>query len=54
MVNGIIFVGVNIVLDLVLIKLMVYGGFVFVISLLLIVCILLFFLNLKRKVGYFG
>ncbi|HGS9477947.1 TPA: murein biosynthesis integral membrane protein MurJ, partial [Clostridioides difficile] len=54
MVNGIISVGVNIVLDLVLIKPMAHGGLALATSSSSIACILLLFLNLKRKVGYFG
>ncbi|KPI54602.1 integral membrane protein MviN [Clostridioides difficile] len=54
MVNGIISVGVNIVLDLVLIKPMAHGGLALATSSSSIACILLLFFNLKRKVGYFG
>ncbi|MCC0666994.1 putative lipid II flippase MurJ [Clostridioides difficile] len=54
MVNGIISVCVNIVLDLILIKPMVHGGLALATSSSSIACILLLFLNLRRKVGYFG
>lgn len=54
MVNGIVSVGVNILLDLALIKPMAHGGLALATSSSSIACILLLFLNLKRKVGYFG
>lgn len=52
--NGIISVGINIFLNLILIKPMGYAGLAFATSLSSSVCIVIMFISLKKKMGYFG
>lgn len=54
MVNGAISMGMNIILNLFFIKLMGHAGLAFATSLSALICILLLFNSLKKKIGYFG
>lgn len=54
MFNGAISMGINIVLNLVLIKYLGYAGLALATSLSAIICIVLFFNSLKKHLGYFG
>lgn len=54
MINGIIAVILNIVLNIVLVKVMGHGGLALATSLSSIICILLLFISLKKKIGYYG
>lgn len=54
MINSIISVILNIVLNLVLVKVMGYAGLALATSLSFIICSVLLFISLKRKIGYFG
>ena len=54
MINGIIAVVLNIVLNIVLVKVMGHGGLALATSLSSIICILLLFRSLKKKIGYYG
>ena len=54
MTNGIIAMVINIVLNIVLVKPFGYGGLAFATSMSAIICILLLFGSLKKKIGYFG
>lgn len=54
MTNGIIAVVLNIVLNIVLVKFMGYGGLAFATSLSSLICIVLLFRSLKKKIGYYG
>ncbi|WP_250674387.1 murein biosynthesis integral membrane protein MurJ [Paraclostridium ghonii] len=54
MVNGMISVALNIVLDIVLVKVMGHGGLALATSLSALICILLLFRSLKKKIGYYG
>lgn len=54
MMNGVISVAMNIFLNLVLIRYMGHGGLALATSMSSIICIILLFNNLKKKVGYFG
>ncbi|MCC3862740.1 murein biosynthesis integral membrane protein MurJ [Terrisporobacter petrolearius] len=54
MVNGIIAIILNIVLNLILIKYIGYAGLALATSISALVCVMLLFRSLKRKIGYFG
>lgn len=54
MINGTIAMGCNIVLNIVLIKYMKFAGLAFATSLSSIICTVLLFINLRRKIGKFG
>lgn len=54
MINGIIAVILNIVLNIALVKVMGHGGLALATSLSSIICILLLFISLKKKIGYYG
>ncbi|CEK32902.1 virulence factor MviN,hypothetical protein,integral membrane protein MviN,MviN-like protein [[Clostridium] sordellii] len=54
MINGIIAVILNIVLNISLVKVMGHGGLALATSLSAIICILLLFGSLKKKIGYYG
>lgn len=54
MINGIIAVVLNIVLNIALVKVMGHGGLALATSLSSIICILLLFTSLKKKIGYYG
>lgn len=54
MINGTIAMGMNIVLNIVLIKFLGYMGIPLATSISSIICILLLFKSLKKKIGYFG
>lgn len=54
MINGIIAVILNIVLNLILVRVMGHGGLALATSLSSIICIIILFASLKRKIGYYG
>lgn len=54
MINGIIAVVLNIVLNIALVKVMGHGGLALATSLSAIICIILLFISLKKKIGYYG
>lgn len=54
MINSIISVTLNIVLNIVFVKIMGYGGLALATSLSFIICTVLLFISLKKKMGYFG
>ncbi|MDO7204784.1 lipid II flippase MurJ [Paraclostridium bifermentans] len=54
MINGAMAMGVNIILNLILVKFMGHAGLAFATSLSAIICILILFRSLKKKIGYFG
>ncbi|MBC8632600.1 murein biosynthesis integral membrane protein MurJ [[Eubacterium] tenue] len=54
MINGIIAVILNIILNIALVKVMGHGGLALATSLSAIICILLLFGSLKKKIGYYG
>ena len=54
MINGVIAMSMNIVLNFILIKHLGLVGLAFATSISSIICILLLFRNLKKKIGYFG
>lgn len=54
MINGIIAVVLNIVLNVILVKVMGYGGLALATSLSSLICIVLLFRSLKKKIGYYG
>ncbi|SCI76621.1 integral membrane protein MviN [uncultured Clostridium sp.] len=54
MINGMIAVVLNIVLNIALVKVMGHGGLALATSLSAIICILLLFVSLKKKIGYYG
>ena len=54
MINGIITVVLNIVLNIALVKVMGHGGLALATSLSSIICILLLFGSLKKKIRYYG
>lgn len=54
MVNGMIAVALNIVLNIVLVKVMGHGGLALATSLSALICIFLLFRSLKKKIGYYG
>ncbi len=54
MVNGVVTVVMNIVLNIVFVKIMGHAGLAFATSISAIICIFLLFNSLKKKIGYFG
>jgi putative peptidoglycan lipid II flippase len=54
MINGIITVGANIFFDIILMQVFGLGGLALATSLSSIICILLLFRGLKKKMGYYG
>ena len=54
MINGMITVVLNIILNIALVKVMRHGGLALATSLSAIICILLLFGSLKKKIGYYG
>ena len=54
MINGIITVILNITLNIILVKFMGYAGLALATSLASIICIVLLFIRLKKKIGYYG
>ncbi|MPN59376.1 hypothetical protein SDC9_207097 [bioreactor metagenome] len=54
MINGAISMILNIILSLILVKFMGHNGLAFATSLSSILCIILLFVSLKKKIGYFG
>ena len=54
MVNGAMAMGLNIILNIVLVRYMGHAGIAFATSISAIICILLLFNSLKKKIGYFG
>ena len=54
MINGAIAVSINIVLNIILSKYMGYAGIAFATSISGIICVILLFNNLSKKIGYFG
>ena len=54
MINGAIAMGLNIVLNIVLVKYMKHAGLAFATSISALICIVLLFRSLKRKMGYYG
>ncbi|MCU9814824.1 murein biosynthesis integral membrane protein MurJ [Paraclostridium sp. AKS73] len=54
MINGVIAVILNIVLNIVLVKVMGHGGLALATSLSALICIVLLFISLKKKIGYYG
>ena len=54
MINGVIAVVLNIILNITLVKVMGHGGLALATSLSSIICILLLFASLKKKIGYYG
>lgn len=54
MVNGAIAMVINIFMNIALINIMGYAGLAFATSISSIICIVLLFISLKNKIGYFG
>ena len=54
MINGAMAMGLNIVLNLILVRFMGHAGLAFATSISAIICIFLLFNSLKNKIGYFG
>ena len=54
MVNGVVTIVMNIVLNIVFVKIMGHAGLAFATSISAIICIFLLFNSLKKKIGYFG
>lgn len=54
MVNGVMAVILNIVMNISLVKVMGYGGLALATSLSSLICIVLLFRSLKKKIGYYG
>lgn len=54
MINGMIAMSLNIILNIALVKVMGHGGLALATSLSAIICILLLFASLKKKIGYYG
>ncbi|HSQ87301.1 murein biosynthesis integral membrane protein MurJ [Romboutsia sp.] len=54
MINGAIAMGINIVLNIILVRFMGHNGLAFATSISAILTIVLLFRSLKKKVGYFG
>lgn len=54
MVNGALAMGMNIVLNIVLIKFLGHAGLALATSISALICIVLLFRSLKKKIGYFG
>lgn len=54
MVNGSLAVSINIVLNFVLVKFLGYAGIALATSISSLICMVLLFISLKKKIGYFG
>lgn len=54
MVNGAIAVGMNIVLNIIMIRFLGHAGLALATSISALICIVLLFNSLKKKIGYFG
>lgn len=54
MINGALAMGMNIILNLMFIKFLGYAGLAIATSLSTLICIVLLFRSLKKKIGYFG
>lgn len=54
MINGALAMGMNIVLNIVLIRFLGYAGLALATSVSALICIVLLFISLKKKIGYFG
>ncbi|MGL5751775.1 MAG: murein biosynthesis integral membrane protein MurJ, partial [Paraclostridium sp.] len=54
MINGAMAMGLNIVLNLILVRFMGHAGLAFATSISAIICIFLLFNSLKKKIGYYG
>lgn len=54
MINGAIAMGLNIILNIVLVRYMEHAGLAFATSISALICIVLLFRSLKRKMGYYG
>lgn len=54
MINGALAMGMNIILNIVLIKFLGHAGLALATSISSIICIVLLFNSLKKKIGYFG
>lgn len=54
MINGVISVILNIILNISLVRIMGHGGLALATSLSSIICIILLFYSLKKKIGYYG
>lgn len=54
MINGSLAMGINIVLNIIFIKFLGHIGLALATSLSALICIVLLFSNLKKKIGYFG
>lgn len=54
MINGVMTIILNIILNIILVKYMGHAGLAFATSISAIICILLLFNSLKKKMGYFG
>ncbi|CEP49067.1 murein biosynthesis integral membrane protein MurJ [Paraclostridium sordellii] len=54
MLNGALAMGINIVLNFIFIKFIGYAGLALATSLSALICIVLLFKSLKKKIGYFG
>ncbi len=54
MINGVIAMILNVILNIVLVNVMGHGGLALATSLSSIICILLLFASLKKKIGYYG
>ena len=54
MVNGIIAMGMNMIMDLIFIRFWGLGGLTLATSLSSLICTMLLFTSLKKKIGYFG
>ncbi|RDY25413.1 murein biosynthesis integral membrane protein MurJ, partial [Romboutsia weinsteinii] len=52
--NGIVSVVINIILNLILIRYMGHAGLAFATSISSLVCIVIMFISLKKRMGYFG
>lgn len=53
MINGALSILINIIFNIILSRSMGYAGLAFATSISAIVCVILLFINLKRKIGYF-
>ena len=54
MLNGALAMGVNIILNIILIKFLGHAGLALATSISSLICIVLLFNSLKQKIGYFG
>ena len=54
MINGALSMGMNIVFNIILVKFLGYAGLALATSISALICILLLFNSLKKKIGYFG